>query len=395
MRRISPLSNFPHSGPHTHKPSPRRTVTRFLLAIFFVFSLSARVAPTHAAPSTTDPTVLGALLPLSGDYAQYGRELQRGIELASIELSQAGRPLHVHYEDGGTMVAGASLAAATKLVHSDGAKLLLVLGADDVPPLLGLAQSTGAPILSLWDSSKILFEMGPLVFSNGFSVEATGPKLANHLVLNEHRTRLAIISNTTTWSTTITSIFVRQAQANGAAIVFSESVADDWTDYRSIIVRMMATKPDAIFLPFSLPSALIACIRQLRELGVRVPLATGEALVGEAMKQLGTAAEGVIVGWPPSGDGAALRQQYIAKFNEPPWNPSIFRIGYDGIKAVASAIAQSPKADLRLALSNYFGETRSANREYAVFRVTGGQLVEVSQVRTTTPPDSRTAAELR
>lgn len=359
----------------------RFTSKRLLAIQFILWCLAAHVSFPKALisedVSAADAVAVGAVLPLSGDYAQYGKELQRGLLLAESELAESSSKVKVHIEDGGTMLARSSLNAATKLVHINGAKVILVLGADDVGPLLGLAKSSHFPILSLWDSSKSLFDMGEHVFSNGFSVEATGPKIAKLFSKKLQLSRIAIIGNSTTWSTSITKTFGNEINKLGGKIVFSESVADDWLDFRTIILRLKKTDAQAIFLPLSLPSGVVACIRQLRELGVSLPIATGEALVGDATKQLGPSAEGVYVGWPAAAVSAPLEAAYVKRFGESPWNPSIYKVGYDGLYAIAGAIKKSTGENMMLALSKYYGPSRSANREYEIFQVTKGKLLMV------------------
>ena len=347
--------------------------TLFLVCLFLLTSTG------HAQPKTGTPFSVGAVIPLSGDYAQYGNEIHRGLQLAEEELFQRGVGIKVNVEDGATMAANSNLAAATKLIHTSGAGLIMVMGSDDVPSLVSLARNADVPILSLWDSSQLLFGLGDKVFSNGFSIEATGPKLAQHLVVKLKRPRIAVISNSTTWSVSITKTFSDEVEKLGGKIVFSEAVNDDWTDFRTVIARLKQSSPDALFLPFSLPSSLIACIRQLRQMGVNLPIATGEAIVGDAMKQLGAVADNIYVGWPPGGQQDDLEQRYVKRFGARPWNPSVFRVGYDGLRAVAAAIAKTPGAKIGPALTAYYGPTRSANREYVVFQIKAGVLVPTAQ----------------
>jgi hypothetical protein len=115
--------------------------------------------------------------------------------LRGVQLAADSEPTQITAEDSGTMNTTSSLSAATKLVDIQKVETLLVLGSDDVQPLIGLGSRTGVPILSLWDNSAALSEMGDFVFSNGFSLEGTASLYATFGIKRLGARRVAIIGN--------------------------------------------------------------------------------------------------------------------------------------------------------------------------------------------------------
>ena len=72
-------------------------VSVVILAIVSLFVFTT----THTKKQ--DTVEVGAILPLTGDNAVYGKALQRGMELALTEISErwshSGKLLQIHYED--------------------------------------------------------------------------------------------------------------------------------------------------------------------------------------------------------------------------------------------------------------------------------------------------------
>lgn len=352
--------------------------SRAILNILYFSILSFSLGHFVEVHSENAPNQLhvGAVLPVSGDYAQYGKELWRGIEIANKELSEKGHSIKITLEDGATMIAQSGLAAATKLVKVDGVQLIVVLGADDIGPLIGLAKGSGIPLVSLWDNSIELRRMSDFVFSSGFSVEATGSHIARFIAQNLHLKRVAIISNNTIWSSGITAAFRREFVDNDGEVVFDEAVEDSWTDFRSLVSRISRQKPTVVYLPLSLPGSVEACIKQLRQNGVSVPIFTGEAFVGDTMKRLGKLAEGIYVAWLPNPD-PTLRKRYQSQYGEQPWDERVIQVGFTGMVEIAAAAESRKTETLKGALLKHFGPTRSLSQELALYRVTEAKLVPV------------------
>ncbi len=351
---------------------------KFYVLFFGAFFLSECLGcfDTAFAQNHSDEIRVGAILPVSGDYAQYGTELWRGMELAQSNRGEKSRPIKIILEDSGTMTGRTTVSAAEKLVSINQVSVLAVLGSDDVRPLIGLGRRGEVSILSLWDNSNALKAMGGFVFCNGFVLERTAEMYAQFARKTLKLKRAAIIGNHTPWSTAIIAAFTKNLETSGGQIVFSESFNDDMSDFRAVVPRVLKQKPDFVFLPLSLPGGVSAAIRQLREGGFSAPIFAGEAFVGKTMKQLGKRGNGVYVGWLPVPQ-KSLIEQYKAKYEVEPCDGGIVEIGYSGAKAIFDSVDRSTHASVKQALADYFGPSRSSNKRYKLYLARDGKLEPV------------------
>jgi branched-chain amino acid transport system substrate-binding protein len=352
---------------------------QFFILLLFLINRLLTAQPCLAERSSTKvgdttSTQIGAVLPMTGDYAQYGKELWRGLELAAAHLSDTGQGFNLRLEDGSTMQVAAGLNAATKLVKIDGVEVLVVLGADDVGPLVGLSRQAGIPILSLWDNSQELRNFGDLVFSSGFSVEATGEHVAHFATSTLRFKNAAIINNQSTWSYAVSAAFRTTLQKRGGHVVFDKTIDDTSTDFRTLAAQLRKASPDFVYLPLSLPGTVSGGIRQLRQGGVTAPIITGEALVGDAVEQLGDLAEGIYVAWLPAPD-PELRAAYRKRYNTDSWDLAIVQVGYRGLMDISAARQKTQSASMHQALLNYFGPSRSADSKLALYQIRNTRLV--------------------
>jgi ABC-type branched-subunit amino acid transport system substrate-binding protein len=330
-------------------------------------------------PISAEEIRVGALLPLTGDYAQYGQELLRGVQLGAEE-GPPGDTIRIFAEDSGTMNTGTSSSAATKLVDINKVHALVVLGADDVNPLVGLGKRSGVPIISLWDNSAALAKLGDFIFSNGFSLEGAASLYATFASEDLGATRAAVISNQSSWSSTITEAFKSKFKEQGGTLVFQEAVPDDFKDFRSTVLKLSQQKPEIVFLPLSLPSTLLEAVRKLRAMGLAVPIVASEALVGDTMTALGAQSEGIYVGWLPSAP-LEISKRYRERYGRPPEDPGIVEIGFSGLRRIVEARTKNPAASLRESLNLLFGPSRRTDRQYMLYQVQSGKLVPIKSMR--------------
>ena len=123
---------------------------------------TAATTTTTAAPA--EPILIGAILPLTGDFVSLAADAQAGIEMAVDEINAAGgvlgRPLQAIFEDSGTDPT-ITINAITKLTTSDHVSAILgslcsgcSIQAQDT------IQAAGVPYLTVGESSVAVSENG-------------------------------------------------------------------------------------------------------------------------------------------------------------------------------------------------------------------------------------------
>ena len=111
---------------------------------------------------------IGAILSLTGDFAIFGEEIKKGIELAVEEAKSSGLHLTVFYEDDQSLSPVAGVNAANKLITVNKIDVGLTMIVEESRPISSFFGKSKVSLIVLWDSNKFIKEAGEYIFSNGF-----------------------------------------------------------------------------------------------------------------------------------------------------------------------------------------------------------------------------------
>jgi ABC-type branched-subunit amino acid transport system substrate-binding protein len=143
--------------------------------------------------------------------------------------------------------------------------------------------------------------------------------------------------------------FKRQAQTNGMKVAGHEYTTDKATDFAAILTALKAKRVDAVFFGGYAPQAA-PMARQMKQLGLNVPLLGGDTLCSPEMAKLGGPAVGENVRCAQAGaivarqpGGPAFINGYKARFKREPdvYAPSF----YDQTKFIAQAMKTANSLD--------------------------------------------------
>lgn len=252
-----------------------------------VLSLSLLISSTTKA----DEVKIGAILPLSGDFAFAGQGFREGIDEAIKEYPNI--PFKVIYEDDESLNKLKTVTAFQKLSSIDGVSIVFTAAVNSTAAAASLANRAKLPTLIVWDANEQIKGMGPSIFGIGVETEGTGQDVARTVVKKRKRTKIAILSVQDEWSQIISEAFAKEAKHLGAEIVLNENFSLGERDFRSALNRAILMEADAIYYPVFADS-LISITRQAKELQFKGDLVTGDSLSENEIKALGTFAEGVI-----------------------------------------------------------------------------------------------------
>jgi len=363
-------------------------VRPLVLALSLVFA-SAATAQTSAAK----PIKVAALLHLTGEFAAQGAAFREGVELAAEEINGAGgvngRPIEVTLDDSQYKPAVAHTIAKR------------VLGVDRVDAgIIGTFSELMAsgpefekakvPLVVLWDSAPEIEALGEYVFAIGPWTPSTGERGAEFLYNNLNARSVAVIDTSNEWSLAVTKTFSAHFAKLGGKIVAAHTLDPANPDFRTILSRVKQLHPDALYLP--LPDNIVPFYKQLRQLGLKMPLVTADVLTEELIAQLGTAVEGVYqtqVADPDSAETRRMIALYQKRYGKPPPMTLFTAWGYDGLRLIAEGFKRdgaSPESAAKAlyTVKNYPGasapvtinERGSSPTPISIFRVLGGKLVK-------------------
>lgn len=295
-------------------------------------------APAPVPVAETGPIKIGASLPLSGEAASYGDFTKAGIELAVKEVNDAGgvngRKIEMAYEDDKCDSSGAN--AFNKLVNVD--KVDAIIG-----PVCSAAAGPGVPVAQtgktptiIWASAPGLTKAGDYIFRTYPSDSFQGKYAAEYVFNTLGKKNVAVLYVKNDWGQGLHDVFTKTFTALGGKIVYEEGVAQDSTDMRTVITKAKAAKSDLIYYPMY-PAGAVAGLKQMKALGVKVPVMGGDAFDTTEVTSV-PEAEGVLLtfGKLNNPDEFKAKVKSVTGKEAGLFTP----IGYDAVKILAFVMSE-------------------------------------------------------
>ena len=270
-----------------------------ILVALIIIVASAAVLMSKSLPANTGTLKIGYLGPLTGDAAVYGIPAKNIIDLATEEINNQGgidgRELEIIYEDG-KCNGKDSATAMQKLVNVD--KVEIVLGGFCSSESLGaepIATQNKVFLFSPGSSSPALTGKSQF-FARDYPSDATqGKVLAEVAYNNKNWKKIAFIQEQLDYPLGIYNAFSTNFRNLGGTVV-KEEFAAGTTDFRSILTKLKAENPDALFVATQTPAAADRIFKQLEELKWKSNLLISDATSGdlETVKKNAALLEGAL-----------------------------------------------------------------------------------------------------
>ncbi len=328
-----------------------------LLALSLLISDCAFAAPKKKIK-------IGAVLPLTGDYAAFGADIRLGLE--AFERQHLD-DVSIVYEDGGTLVPARCVQIVQKVIEHDKVDAVAVISADDALPLAPIVSQRKIPLLIIWDSHSDIIGSSPYIFSSGFDTKSAGKQLAEFALSRGYRTA-ALVSDPSPY-TELTAAAFQDAFVSGSAarIVLNERIASFDSDLRSLIPRILSLNTDVVYVNLATIGGISAFLRRLTEQGYKGAVLSGELLAGELIAGSPDIPmlDRVFVTWVQSPFLETLRKDFKARGVTPQVDASVSAVGFDAMNALYQAHQKAP-ANLREGLLKTLGEGKTLNRPFGV-----------------------------
>jgi branched-chain amino acid transport system substrate-binding protein len=254
-----------------------------MLLIFLAFALCCAMV---RADTIQQPVQIGAILPLTGDFAFVGRAIQAGAQMRLAE--DTGTRL----EDDHTYERKSIVSAFRKLTSVNNVPLVFLTVAPAMAPISSLIPQTKVPTIAVWDFNEGMHQPKDFKYSMGYSNEAAGEamaELARHVL---ELPRVAVVTAHDEWSTLLAKTFMSRFEHLGGVAEEVAQVDLNDSDLGAIVLKAKQRNDPAIYFPLYL-SSVSSLVRQCRQLGYSGALLTGEGLTEPEVKVLGALAEGV------------------------------------------------------------------------------------------------------
>jgi len=276
---------------------------------------------------------IGAILPLTGDSASWGKQGRWGIELAVREVNESGgidgKQVEVVYEDS-QAIPRLGVAAFSKLTKVD--EVPAVVG--DIVSATTLAMAPHAEeqkvvLMGISTSAPAITNAGTFTFRVWPSDNLEGAAAADWANSKGYK-KVSVLHMANDYGAGLAGAFKSRFAGYGGSVVSVQSYAQDQTDFRSNLTRAKADAPDVLYIIGYYKDVALA-LKQARELGLSMVFMGPTAVENPNLLSIaGDAAEGLIyptvVDFDPANP-TKRQSEFIEKFRaangtDPDWASS-------------------------------------------------------------------------
>ena len=334
------LNTFSDTVMQNRKPAKN---CRQLIILSCLLAVCIFSACTTISPETT----VEAIIPLSGQYSDYGQRLQAGMETAVIRLNrerlQAGKPaLTLSVTD----TRSTSQYAVTAFNRAAARKPAVIIGpgpTDEARRLTYSANRAQLPLVMPVASGDFLTARGNYVLrmcsSDSQQADAIADYLFNTLGIQEIAV-LIDLHKEGTYGRNLSQDMAGSFRSRGGRVTATEGFHNSDKSYREQLQRIIAAAPQGIFIPAIAPSAA-RFVREARLLGYEGWIIGGDAMAepefcanldGEAGKILFTSQYSDSAA---TAEGEIFRQEFSRLHSYSPGDCEA--LGYDAVLAAVRA----------------------------------------------------------
>ena len=321
------------------------TFTRHLLG----FTLAAVLAGTsYAAP----PLKIGLILPMSGPFAAYGKQIEHGVKLylAQHHDTLGERKVELVLKDDSPGTAGdVSKRLAQELVIKDKVDILAGFGltpsAFAVAPI---ATEAKKPMVVMNAATSAITTKSPYIVRTSMTLPQITAPIATWAAKNGIKKVFILIADYGP-GYDAGAQFKKTFTAAGGEIVDEVRVPVSNTDYGPFLQRIKDAKPDAVFMFLPPGAGTVAFMkgfseRGLAQSGIKL-IATGDLTDEDILDAMGDTALGLVTSFHyseahKSPENKAYTEAYAKAY--PKDRPNFMSVGgYDGMRLIDEVLKKT------------------------------------------------------
>lgn len=337
-----------------------------------------KAANKSASPAAQGQVIkIGVVAPLTGGAAGYGLPLIKGIELAKKDLGSTTNIYEIVFEDDGTNPAQ-SASAAQKLVNVDKVSAVITTTSGTGNAVKPIATAAGIPHICICvdttmtdNKTNFMYLALPEVEAEAWANEAASRGVKNIALIGQNHPGFNVIVDK------IKPFFVEK----GIKIAFEEKFDPTVKDFKTVIAKARASKPDLYFVG-AFPPSLDVIGSELKTQGIKNVAGIGTFAISAN---------------PSLFDGdwftdvnltdAAFKERFVKEFPEVRFNARTAPEGYDAFNLLVKALesGQSPGSYIA-GLTSYEGKvgrvTKPADKgnfsvSVGIWKIENGEAVQV------------------
>lgn len=221
--------------------------------IIALLLLLVSVSVQAEEPSASKAFKLGLTLCLTGPCAEDGDMAVKSINLAVNEINSAGgilgHKIETVVEDSQDAISGAFAVTALRKIQSN-PEIKYVIGPSWSPGGLAVAPIVARTDIIMTSTSLGLgdfHQAGTNIFNSRGTDEQGTRLVADYCIQKKHK-RFVVISSTQPWEEIQGRVFVEQLRSSQVTDILEMQINPEQSDFKAEIARILAYKPDAVFL---------------------------------------------------------------------------------------------------------------------------------------------------
>lgn len=326
--------------------------------------------------ATAEVVKIGSAAPTTGSIAHIGKDIENGALLAVEEINAKGLTidgkkieLQLDRQDDAADPKTAT-QVAQRLVDD---KVVAVVGHGNSGasiPASRIYYDAGIVQISPGTTNPVYTQQG---FRTAYRVVGTdaqlGPALAQYAHETQKLKNVAIVDDATAYGQGLADVFRQRAKSLGMEVLSTDETNDKAIDFRAILTKIKSERPEGIFYG-GMDSTAGPFVKQAKQLGIDVPVFTGDGactdklseLAGSAVDQVVCAEAGRDIKAMPGGKDFGIR--YEKRFHQPAEVYAPF--AYDAVYIIVDAMRRANSVDASKILSampttDYNGVTGKIN----------------------------------
>ena len=354
----------------------KRTTLRGLAAATLALACGLAAAPATAA----DPIKIGLILPMTGQSASTGRQIDAAVKLylAQNGATVAGRPIEVIVKDDAG-VADTTRRLAQELIVND--KVVALAGFGLTPLALAtapIATQSKTPMVVMAAATSAITQASPFIVRTSFTLPQVSVSLAEWAAKNKIK---KVVTLVTDYGPGIDAekYFSERLTLNGGVVVEKLRTPLRSPDFAPVLQKVRDANPDAlfVFLPSGQGAAFMKQFgeRGLDKSGIRL-IATGDVTDDDQLADMGDVALGVVTSHHYSAaHKSAANQKFVEAFKKANngMRPNFMAVGgYDGMRVIVDGLKATKGAG---------GEALLAAMKGQLFESPRGEVLIDAQTR--------------
>ena len=286
------------AGRGLFRPLDRIKRRRAAIAALLAGITVAATSPAHAAPPCEEPIKFGLTDPLTGPFANFGKDQLQASEWAVEDINAKGGvdgcKLEIVAQDHeGKPETG--IAVANRFIDVDHLPMFYGGFSAVVRAMAPVAERGKTLMLSVGANAPSIAHLGDYTYTSfplaEVDMKAFGAYV--HTVMGKQRAAVLYANNDS--GVPGSRVFIQSFEQAGGKVILDEGYDPAQSDFTGLILKVRSANPDVIHV-HGVNVDIITIMAQIRQLGIQTQLTSYQGAFSDAYaKQLGSAAEGLTV----------------------------------------------------------------------------------------------------